>query len=482
MNGRGDLARAALTGCGLALAFGWVWFGALSSFWLPGVLWGTLSSGGGASLFYALLMIGFLGAGQLAGRLQAQDLEPAASFHRLAVSAGPHLVHGLGYLALDLGFYWRAIVGAAPPAPTPWPYVPVILTAGAALMTGLFWGARLLALPRSTVGRAYLFAAGTAVLLALLADLASPAMRRAMAQQGVLVAWALCLALIWLDKARPKGRGRPRIERGEPGSTPAARFPAAFFLAVLALLGLEATLTPAETAVPAPWLATLLNLAGAVVSLGAVGLLKRPDESDEPGDQPPVLRSLGPALTALAGFGLIRLLTPSGWPWLDPLVEGIIVAAAVTMLAETPPKEAWRRAGRALGLTALAVTAGSALGQFAATPWNHELNVRLAGGAALAVAGAAWLFYRRSERMTGEKADPAFALTALTPKECEIALLVGQGRTNREIGLALDIGDPTVRFHLRNIYQKTGLTKRAELANAVAAPAQPTAKPPRSNG
>ena len=41
---------------------------------------------------------------------------------------------------------------------------------------------------------------------------------------------------------------------------------------------------------------------------------------------------------------------------------------------------------------------------------------------------------------------------------------VAQGLSNREIGAQLWISEQTVKFHLRNIYRKLGLTSRTEAA------------------
>ncbi len=52
----------------------------------------------------------------------------------------------------------------------------------------------------------------------------------------------------------------------------------------------------------------------------------------------------------------------------------------------------------------------------------------------------------------------------LSPREAEIAGLVGQGFSNREIGKALHIAAPTVKYHMRNVYAKTDAPSRVLLA------------------
>lgn len=50
----------------------------------------------------------------------------------------------------------------------------------------------------------------------------------------------------------------------------------------------------------------------------------------------------------------------------------------------------------------------------------------------------------------------------LTAREAEILGLVTQGLSNREITEVAYIGDNTVKTHIRNIYRKIGVTRRAE--------------------
>ena len=51
-----------------------------------------------------------------------------------------------------------------------------------------------------------------------------------------------------------------------------------------------------------------------------------------------------------------------------------------------------------------------------------------------------------------------------TEREKEISNLVSLGLTNDEIGKKLNISEPTVKTHLRNIYSKSDIHDRANLA------------------
>ena len=63
--------------------------------------------------------------------------------------------------------------------------------------------------------------------------------------------------------------------------------------------------------------------------------------------------------------------------------------------------------------------------------------------------------------------EPAEILDALTPRESEIARLMCQGMTNKEIAQTLDISHWTVATHLRRIYDKTNVHRRAALSSAI---------------
>ena len=68
---------------------------------------------------------------------------------------------------------------------------------------------------------------------------------------------------------------------------------------------------------------------------------------------------------------------------------------------------------------------------------------------------------------TGELTLAACLAAGLTNREAEIALLVCRGRSNREIGQELFISETTVKKHLSNMFEKTGIKKREELREAI---------------
>jgi DNA-binding CsgD family transcriptional regulator len=70
----------------------------------------------------------------------------------------------------------------------------------------------------------------------------------------------------------------------------------------------------------------------------------------------------------------------------------------------------------------------------------------------------------RASGETARKRDPS-TLTQLTPMERQVAQLVSQGMSNKEVAAQCWVSPRTVEFHLRNVFTKTGVTSRTELAH-----------------
>jgi DNA-binding NarL/FixJ family response regulator len=155
------------------------------------------------------------------------------------------------------------------------------------------------------------------------------------------------------------------------------------------------------------------------------------------------------------------------------LAQGEPAAAAEHALASA---EAARRCRDAVDAGASQAIAGRAFA--AAGDAERALNELRAAEEALARCGAdAWRrdaardlrrLGQRVRRSTPGSSD-ARGLEALTGREREIADLVAERRTNREIAAALFLSEKTIETHLRNIFSKLRVTSRVAVAHAVEA-------------
>ena len=73
-----------------------------------------------------------------------------------------------------------------------------------------------------------------------------------------------------------------------------------------------------------------------------------------------------------------------------------------------------------------------------------------------------WLSRRAAARMATMTRKRQRDIIDLTEREEEVLKLVAEGWTNNRIASELAVSERTVRFHLTNIYDKLGVTSRAE--------------------
>jgi DNA-binding CsgD family transcriptional regulator len=83
--------------------------------------------------------------------------------------------------------------------------------------------------------------------------------------------------------------------------------------------------------------------------------------------------------------------------------------------------------------------------QFRAHPWAERTRTEL-----------------RATGETARKRDPS-TIDQLTPQELQIASMVGDGLSNKEIAAQLFLSPRTVEYHLRKVFAKLGVASRSEL-------------------
>ncbi|HKA37673.1 MAG TPA: response regulator transcription factor [Thermoanaerobaculia bacterium] len=79
-------------------------------------------------------------------------------------------------------------------------------------------------------------------------------------------------------------------------------------------------------------------------------------------------------------------------------------------------------------------------------------------------------FAREPQDQPERRSHSDSRLDLLTPREREIARMVGSGATNRDIAEGLRVGEGTVKAHLTAIFRKLGFTDRLQLGLYLAAP------------
>jgi DNA-binding CsgD family transcriptional regulator len=82
------------------------------------------------------------------------------------------------------------------------------------------------------------------------------------------------------------------------------------------------------------------------------------------------------------------------------------------------------------------------------------------------IGASLWAERARAElkRISGRAASPG----ALTPAEERVAVLVAEGKTNKEVAAALFLSERTVEGHLAHIFGKLGVRNRREIASVLA--------------
>ena len=82
-------------------------------------------------------------------------------------------------------------------------------------------------------------------------------------------------------------------------------------------------------------------------------------------------------------------------------------------------------------------------------------------------AGAVVLMVEPAPDRWGIDPERVGILLGLTPAESKVAVALAQGKTIRDIMVATRRSESTIRWHLKHIYAKHGLSRQAELVQLV---------------
>ncbi|WP_329312502.1 LuxR C-terminal-related transcriptional regulator [Streptomyces sp. NBC_01262] len=159
----------------------------------------------------------------------------------------------------------------------------------------------------------------------------------------------------------------------------------------------------------------------------------------------------------LDAFALLLLRTSPGQ---QPRVVRLIAAADAlrTELAVKAPDERWADIEEALtGLRARLQWNGFA------TAWAEGLRLTPSGAVAEALSAPV----ASGRTAEGEGEQPDAAAQSLTPRQVQVAMLVAEGMTNRQIAARLTISEWTVVNHVRQVMRRLNCTSRVQVAWSV---------------
>ena len=456
---------ALIAGCGFCLAFGWIWFPAAFArvaAEFPTVFSGTLFSGGGISVFSAALLCGFFAIGGAAHRLAKRyDRPPALPLHggALVCMAGGLLARGIAPSAT------AALFGLA------------------AACVGVYWTARLLALPPLRAG----FALTVAALLAWGFSPAIPVFKMALLLPvGIVLAFVLAV-LRTNPYAGENGETLPPENAGpasaQQQNTTWRELLLRDDILVVSLLAFAffafgiVSIAPLSAATGLPASAIGIALATAYCA--------RTRDTIRRASLLAVAAVLPAALQFVFAPGMTGIAAVAGG-----VMEGAALVAVAAMgktgmrMIELNSQD-YRRAGFCLAMVFVLVNMGGAAG--AAIIRTGDTGGWLLAAICLAfcppliLLAVKWRNRPRrkdvpaapasSAAASGQDASPQTsvlsALSALWPeltrRECVVSELLVRNMSNPEICAALFVSENTVRTHIKNIYHKTGVASREEL-------------------
>lgn len=184
-----------------------------------------------------------------------------------------------------------------------------------------------------------------------------------------------------------------------------------------------------------------------VVRAGLAGLL-----SDEPGFEVVGEAADGEEAVQLAGS------TRPDVVLMDlrmPHVDGVAATARIVAAEAPVPRVLILTTYESDDQILAAIEAGASGYLLKAAP-----QAEIVAGIRSVAAGQSALSPQVAVRLVERMRRPEQDVVVLTPRETQVLRLVALGRSNKQIGLDLGIGESTVKTHLLKVFEKLGVTDR----------------------
>ena len=180
-------------------------------------------------------------------------------------------------------------------------------------------------------------------------------------------------------------------------------------------------------------------------------------------------RIVGEAGSVMEGLQLVERLTPDLVLLDISLPDGSGVQACRRLLASMPGSKVLILSvydDSALIREAIAAGAqGYVLKDTPAAMWRIVMR-RVAGGCIVPPSQLVNMVLMEVREMANGLSTACMG--ELSPQERRLFPLVAEGKTNKEIALALSLSDKTVKNYISNIYSRLGITRRSQVATLYA--------------
>jgi two-component system, NarL family, response regulator LiaR len=173
----------------------------------------------------------------------------------------------------------------------------------------------------------------------------------------------------------------------------------------------------------------------------------------------PELEIIGEARDGAEAINLSRELHPDVvlMDLLMPGMDGIAATAAIRR--QMPETEVVALTSVLEDASVVEAVRAGAIGYLLKDTDAHELRRAIKAAAA----GQVQLAPQAAARLMREVRAPEKSYAALTEREADVVKLLAQGKSNKEIAQALNIGEQTVKTHVSRILDKLGLSSRTQV-------------------